>query len=139
MGVSVRGDQRQEGAGATIGDRVAARGGLPERVHAEPVDPGLVGAELVGGDPDRVGSRRPPGASSGMVSKVPGAVIRSPTDSSTPRVLSKSRSAVVVMGSAPMKVCTLTNDQISSLVLVTQPLTRTLPWRGIEEGSACRS
>ena len=51
--------ERQEGAGATIGDRVAAGGVCAERVHPEPVDPGLVGAELVGGDADGVGGRRP--------------------------------------------------------------------------------
>ena len=68
------------------------------------------------------------------MSKVPGTVMRSPTDSSTPRVLSKARSLLVVIGSAPMKACTLTAVHVSSELLVTQPLTITLPLWGIEDG-----
>jgi hypothetical protein len=68
------------------------------------------------------------------VSKVPGTVMRSPTDSSAPRVLSKARSLLVVIGSAAMKACTLTADHVSSELLVTQPLTITLPRWGIEDG-----
>ena len=69
-----------------------------------------------------------------MVSKVPGTVIRSPTDSSAPRVLSKARSLLVVIGFGAMKACTLMAVHVSSELLVTQPLTRTLPCWGIEDG-----
>jgi hypothetical protein len=69
-----------------------------------------------------------------MVSKVPGTVIRSPTDSSGPRVLWNASSLLEVIGNRPMKACTLTADHTSSELLVTQPLTRTLPCCGIEAG-----
>src|SRR5262245_23517541 len=69
-----------------------------------------------------------------MVSNVPGTVIRSPTDSSGPRVLSKARSLLVVIGSVLMNACTFTRDHVSSDTLVTQPLTRIFPLWGIEDG-----
>ena len=75
-----------------------------------------------------------PGASSGMVSNVPGTVIRSPTDSSAPRVAWKASSLLEVIGNSPMNACTLTADQTSSELLVTSPLTVTLPLFGIEDG-----
>src|SRR6476661_8913649 len=75
-----------------------------------------------------------PGASSGMVSNVPGTVIRSPTDSSAPRVAWKASSLLDVIGNSPMNACTLTADQTSSESLVTIPLTVTLPLFGIEDG-----
>src|SRR5215207_2201670 len=78
-----------------------------------------------------------PGASSGMVTNVPGAVIRSPTYSSGSRVLSKARSVESVIGSGLMNACTLIADQVSSDSLVTQPLIRTLPFWGIEDGVSC--
>ena len=75
-----------------------------------------------------------PGASSGMVSNVPGTVIRSPTDSSGPRVAWNASSLLEVMGNSPTKACTLTADHTSSELLVTSPLTVTLPFFGIEDG-----
>ena len=75
-----------------------------------------------------------PGASSGMVSNVPGTVIRSPTDSSGPRVAWNASSLLEVIGNCPMNACTLTADHTSSELLVTSPLTVTLPLLGIEEG-----
>ena len=75
-----------------------------------------------------------PGASSGMVSNVPGTVIRSPTDSSGPRVAWNASSLLEVIGNSPMKACTLTADHTSSELLVTSPLTVTLPLFGIEDG-----
>ena len=75
-----------------------------------------------------------PGASSGMVSNVPGTVIRSPTDSSAPRVAWNASSLLEVIGNSPMNACTLTADHTSSELLVTSPLTVTLPLFGIEDG-----
>ena len=75
-----------------------------------------------------------PGASSGMVSNVPGTVIRSPTDSSGPRVAWNASSLLEVIGNSPMNACTLTADHTSSELLVTSPLTVTLPLFGIEDG-----
>src|SRR6478752_3948887 len=75
-----------------------------------------------------------PGASSGMVSNVPGTVIRSPTDSSAPRVAWNASSLLEVIGNSPMNACTLTADHTSSELLVTSPLTVTLPFFGIEDG-----
>ena len=75
-----------------------------------------------------------PGASSGMVSNVPGTVIRSPTDSSAPRVAWNASSLLDVIGNCPMNACTLTADHTSSELLVTSPLTVTLPLFGIEDG-----
>ena len=59
------------------------------------------------------------------MSKVPGTVIRSPTDSSAPRVLSKARSLLVVIGAGAMNAWTLMAVHVSSELLVTQPLTST--------------
>src|SRR5215203_855662 len=75
-----------------------------------------------------------PGASSGMVSNVPGTVIRSPTDSSGPLVAWNASSLLEVIGNSPTKACTLTADHTSSELLVTSPLTVTLPLFGIEDG-----
>ena len=91
----LRGTQREEGAGATVGDRRRGPRRSPERVHAEPVDAGLA-RRPARSTRDAVGERWP-GARGQLGDGVEGAGGGDPVadDSSAARVLSKARSAVV--------------------------------------------